>query len=41
LYACGSAAYCYLNQGYGRTQELSARVSRINHKRDSLGRLEF
>jgi hypothetical protein len=41
LYACGSAAYCLLIQGYSRTQELSARVSRINHKRNSPGRLEF
>ena len=41
LYACRTVAYCHLIQGYGRTQELSARVSRINHKRNSLGRLEF
>jgi len=41
LYACGTVAYCRLIQGYGRTQELSARVSRINHKRNGVGRLEF
>lgn len=41
LYACRTVAYCHLIQGYVKTQELSARVSRINHKRNSLGRLEF
>jgi len=27
LYACGNEGYCHLIQGYGGTQELSARVS--------------